>query len=157
MTIITYKNTMEYTFDNSRSGAKYNINGKWANHGEFLESVAKCYRGLDYVVNPNTSYDNGSDIEELKMSIKSSKATLASIYGNDFLEIVNTYFENVHSEVFTYMIDDDEMITEYQMNKAEFLQFVLRFAKLDKAKENLYKVRFSATTKKMVEWLVARA
>ena len=62
MTSITYTNNMPYSYDPTHRGAHYMIGNAYKNNGEFLESVAKFHRGLEYLVNPATSYDNGSDI-----------------------------------------------------------------------------------------------
>lgn len=154
-----YKNEMPYIFDNERKGAKYSMdNGAtWKNGGEFIESAIKFHLGLDYLVNPATTYDEGSDIESLNASVKSSKASLACIYGDSFNAIVNEYFENVHSTLWIYGIAVDESIIEYHMNKAEFKEFVEAFGKLEgdsKAKKN--KVRFKATSATMVQWFESR-
>ena len=97
MTSITYTNNMPYSYDPTHRGAHYMIGNAYKNNGEFLESVAKFHRGLEYLVNPATSYDNGSDIEELNASVKSSGASLACVYGFDMKTILDTSFANVHS------------------------------------------------------------
>lgn len=148
----TYTNTMPYMYDPTHARAHYNINGKYANRGEFCESVAKFHRGLDYITNPATSYDEGSDIESLNASVKSSGASLACIYG-DFDSILATYFTNVHSTLWIYMTIIDEEVIEYHMDKTEFLLFVQTFGVLAKESgSDLTKIRFKAESNKMLQW-----
>ena len=157
MTALTYVNTMPYTYDPDHRGAHYIIGEKYKNHGEFCESVAKFHRGLAYLVNPATSYSDGSDIEEISASVKSSNATLADVFGNSFESIVNTYVANVHSKLFIYMVDMGEQITEYHMNAKEFREFVESWAGLAvDSGTHLTKVRFKKTSGKMIKWLEER-
>ena len=154
-----YTNTMDYIFDNSRRGSKYSMDGRnsWKNHGEFLESVAKFHRGLEYLVNPATSYDTGSDIEEMNASVKSSNASLACIYGNSKEQIIKEYFKNVHSTLWIYMVDMGEQITEYHMNKKEFKEFLNEWANTAvESGSHLTKVRIKKTSGKMIKWLEER-
>lgn len=152
---LTYTNTMAYTYDPNHSGAHYKIGNAYKNHGEFCESIAKFHRGLEYLVNPATSYDKGSDIEELNASVKSSNASLADIFGNDFDTIANIYFENVHSELWIFIVDIGDEINEYHMNKEEFRLFLYTWAtlKVDSGKAKLMKIRFKAVSGKMIKWL----
>lgn len=157
MLAVTYTNTMPYEYDATHSGAHYLIGGKYKNNGEFAESVAKYHRDLDYLVNPATSYDNGSDIESLNASVKSSGASLARLYGNSKEEIIKTYFANVHSTLWIYVTKVDEEITEYHMNAEEFNEFLTEWG--ETAKESgthLTKVRLKKESKKMLRWLEAR-
>lgn len=154
-----YTNTMNYIFDNERRGSKYSMdNGNsFKNHGEFLESVAKFHRGLEYLVNPATSYDTGSDIEEMNASVKSSNASLACIYGNTKEQIIEEYFKNVHSTLWIYMVDMGEQITEYHMNAKEFKEFLNEWATTAvESGTHLTKVRIKKTSGKMVKWLEER-
>ena len=157
MKLYTYINNMPYTYDPNHRGAHYLIGEKYKNHGEFCESVAKFHRGLEYLVNPATSYDNGSDIESLNASVKSSNATLADVFGNTFDSIADTYFANVHSSLFIYIIDIDNEINEYHMNAKEFREFINAWAVLAKdSGTHLTKIRFKKTSGKMIQWLNER-
>ena len=148
---------MPYEYDPNHSGAHYLIGGKYKNNGEFAESVAKYHRGLDYLVNPATSYDNGSDIESLNASVKSSGASLARVYGNTKDEILNTYFANVHSTLWIYVSKVDDEITEYHMNAEEFKAFLEAWGEIAKESgTHLQKVRLKKESKKMMAWLEAR-
>lgn len=157
MNKVTYTNTMEYTYEPTHAGAHYKIGNAYKNHGEYLESVAKYHRGLDYLVNPNTSYDTGSDIEEMRASVKSSGASLARIYGNTLEQILNVYFANVHSTLWIFINDMGEEITEYHMNKEEFREFLYEFGTLAREnKTHLIKVRLKKVSGKMLKWLDER-
>lgn len=153
---INYHNEMNYIYDASRKGAKYQFGTKKAykNHGEFLESVAKFYRGFDYEINPATSYDTGDDIPQLKASVKSSNASLGCIYGDTFEDILNTYFSKVYSKLWIFINDIDNEITEYHMNASEFKEFLITFGQLGKdSKTKLNKIRIKKVSSKMLKWL----
>ena len=155
----TYLNPLNYTYNKAHSGSHYLINGEesYCNYGQLCESIAKAYRGLYTGNNPTTPYWEGSDIEEISASVKSSNATLADVFGNSFESIVNTYFANVHSKLFIYMVDMGEQITEYHMNAKEFREFVESWAGLAvDSGTHLTKVRFKKTSGKMIKWLEER-
>lgn len=157
MTTINYTNTMPYSYDPAHKGAHYLIGDAYKNAGEWFESVAKFHRGYDYLVNPATSYDMGSDIEELNASVKSSGASLANVFGNNFDQIRDTYFANVHSTLFIYMVAIDDQITEYHMNADEFKEFINEWAGLARdSYSHLLKIRFKKTSGKMIKWLEER-
>lgn len=151
-----YINEMPYIFDNERKGSKYSMDGgeTWKNHGEWCESVAKFHRGLEYLVNPRTKWDEGSDIEEIKASVKSSKSTLACIYGNTEEEIKNIYFETVHSTLWIFVVNIDEMITEYHMNAKEFREFLEVWGRTGiESGSHKTKMRITPVSGKMIKWL----
>lgn len=149
-----YTNNMPYTYDPTHKGAKYLIGDAYKNAGEWFESIAKFHRGYDYMVNPATSYDEGSDIEEMNASVKSGGASLACVYGPDMETILDTYFANVHSTLWIYMVNVGEEITEYHMNADEFREFLENWAGLSRESgSNLLKVRIKKTSGKMLHWL----
>lgn len=153
----TYTNYMPFSYDPSRKGAKYLIGDKYKNHGEFLESIAKFHRGLDYLVNPTTSWDTGSDIESIHASVKSSKSSLARLYGNSFEEIKKSYFANVASTCWIFMVDIGDEITEYHMDATEFSEFLDAFGATGiESGSHLMKIRIQAVSKKMLVWLEER-
>lgn len=156
---ISYTNNMPYIYSPDRKGAKYSMDGgqTYKNHGEFCESVAKFHRGLEYLVNPTTAWNEGDDIENLQASVKSGKCTLAPIYGNDFDTIINQYFNEVPSKLWIYVTDIDNTISEYHMNAEEFKSFLKVFGRLGKESgTHLTKVRILETSAKMLTWLDER-
>ena len=147
---------MPYIFNNEKKGSKYSVDGgqTFKNHGEYMESVAKYHRGLDYLVNPATSFDKGSDIESLRASVKSSNASLASVYGFSFDNIIKEYFTRVHSTLWIFMIDIEDKIIEYHMNKIEFEKFLYEWATLAiESGSHLTKIRIKKVSGKMIKWL----
>lgn len=142
---------INFLFDNSRKGAKYTLNGlNWMNHGEFAEIVTKNILGFESVKDANTAFDKGSDIPEIKASVKSSKASLTSMkLADTFEESMNEYFKRTHSEIFIYTVIIDENATLYMMNKKEFRLFMMNFSSLNERKV----IRFKATSGKMVKFL----
>lgn len=156
---VQYTATIPYFFNPNHKGAHYSFdNGKtYKNNGEFLESAAKHQRNLEYLINPATAYDQGSDIESLNASVKTPTASLACIYGNDKNDILEKYFKNVYSTLWIFMFMTNETVYEYHMNKAEFQEFLQIFGKLDRdAKTNKNKIRIKNLTKNMLEWLEDR-
>lgn len=157
----TYQNPIAYRYEPTKAGAKYSIDGiRYCNLGNLLESIAKAHRGLDYLVNPTTKWNEGSDIESEHMSIKSGKASLACIYGEDMKTILDTFFNGVASTTFTYMIMIDDQVSEYQMDASEFRTFVEKFGRLVKESGSpKHKVQLLATSGKTIAYLeeMARA
>lgn len=157
MTTITYTNEMPYTYDPTHSGSRYFIGGAYKNYGEFCESVVKFHMGLDYMVNPATSYMDGSDIESINASVKSSGASLACVYGADMDSILAEYFANVHSSLWIWVSMNGEEITEYHMNRNEFESFLRNWAGLAKESgSHKLKIRFKKESHKMLRWLDAQ-
>ena len=151
-----YTNTMPYIYDSTKSGSKYSMDGgqTYKNHGELMESIAKFHRGLEYLVNPTTSFDTGSDIEEINASVKSSKSSLARVYGNSFEQILDEYFARVHSTLWIFMVDIDEQVIEYHMNAKEFRTFLETWGATGiESGSHLMKVRIKSASGKMIKWL----
>lgn len=152
MKIITYINTLPYVYDPDHRGSHYLINGSktYKNRGELLESVAKFQRGLYTEVNPTTTWDNGSDIESEKASIKSSEASLGRGIGT-----LENYFKNVASKLFIWieLNDQTQEVTEYQMNKQEFFIFVSQFTRIHNMSNHKEQcIRFLKTSQRMRKW-----
>ena len=132
--------TIEYTFDPTRKGAKYSLDGiHYMNGGEFAEVATKAALGYDPHKDANTAYNEGSDIPEINASVKSSKATLVNMkLADNFDDSVRVYFQNTHSTCFIYT-----------MNAVEFKEFIYKFAGLN---ERGF-IRFKATSGKTIQWL----
>ena len=156
MTKKEYTITMAYEFHPERKGAKYKIGEKFKNFGEFCESVAKHERGLSYEVNPNTAWNTGSDIESEHASVKSGKASLARVHAETFDEILAIYFAGVASTKWIYMVQVDDTMIEYHMDRHEFEAFVRMFGRLGvESGKHEKKIKFLATTTKTIAWLEA--
>lgn len=146
--------SISYHFDPSHKGAPYTFDGSHhMNAGEFTEIMVKAHMGFDACKDANTPYDMGSDIPEINASVKSGKATLVNKkLGQNMEEVLDTYFQNVHSTSFIWgVVMDDELII-YTMNAKEFRPFIENFANFDKSRQV---VRFKATSGKMLKWLEA--
>lgn len=160
---VTYINQMEYEHKKGIRRAPYFIPGmdKGRNHGELCEHIAKHYRGIFTEVNPNTSFDKGSDIESEHASVKSSRFGLAENFGNakNPSEAIKYYFKNVVSTVFIYMIFNEQTqeVIEYRMNKSEFGKFIYYFSSPYVHKnDNKIEIRGRKDSKKMIKWLDAQ-
>lgn len=109
------------------------------------------------------AYDKSSDLDACgkHISIKASAFTLMS--GSlcegleSFDDIWNLYESRVHSDTFAYVTAEFEV---FEMNIAEFKQFVYRFAHVERESEKnggQAKIRLSKESQKMVKWLRERA
>lgn len=163
MTKNSYETTMPIEVTNNR-GAKYRLpeKAKGANHGELCESIVKWQLGLYTPNNPTTSYDNGSDIEELNASVKSSHASLGRTFGDskNTSEAIRYYFRHVHSTLFIWAHYDEKtrIMTEYHMDKKEFGRFVRTFmyCHMSNSKNHKMEIRFPSTSKKLIAWFEAQ-
>lgn len=147
---------LQYIFDAARKGAKYSVNnGKsWMNGGEFMEIIAKVIYGIDLLEkDANTPFDKGSDIPELEMSVKSSKATLCCPIGKNWNETITNYFQRVHSTNWGYVVMIDDTATVYEMNAKEFREFLETWANWDDSRKV---IRMKATSGKMIKWFEER-
>ena len=154
MKCTVFKQTLEHKYTD-HSGAHYLMSdGRYYNTGEFLEATDKNSRGLDWHKDANIPWNKGSDIEQTHTSVKSSKFTLASdLTGDTVEEVLEQYFEQVASTNWDYVIQIDEQIYIYNMNRDEFKAFVLQFARIDKTRRT---VRGLETSSKTVRWLEER-
>ena len=147
---------LNYEYHADRKGAKYTLDGvHFMNGGDFSELSDKFARGIDDISkDANTPFDKGSDIEELEISVKSSKATLTSTaLGESYDEIKTNYFQRVHSKSWDWVVIIEDEITIYNMNKAEFAEFMDTWATYCKDRKV---IRFKATSTKMIKWLEER-
>jgi hypothetical protein len=159
---VTYINTLPYTFDKKHPIAHYLLeDGVYRNHGEICESIVKHHLGLFTTVNKNTSWNNGSDIETLRSSVKSRGACIGRNFNgiHDPNKQLTYYFKNVASSNFIWVIWNEKTgeVVEFWMNKREFGAFVREFtyyARDSKMKD--LAIRFRQDTKKMRNWLEVR-
>lgn len=154
----TYEITLNYEYQADRKGAKYLIDGiKWANCGELIESIMKHHRNLPYLKNPTTKWNEGSDIESEQASVKSGKASVATIYGDSIEAILEIYMANVASQKFIYGIIIDNEMNEYEMDLCEFVDFVRVFGRLVKeAGHDRTKIQLLQTSGKTIKYLEER-
>ena len=131
-----------------------NSNCGYANHGIAKEQDVR-YTLLGYVEkHDNVPFDKGSDIEPLKMSVKSARFTLASkLNGETFEEMLDDFFSRVASLKFTYVTKDNE---GYVMDKEEFREFLEQFTTIQTASKKNgggKVVRAKSESKAMLAWL----
>lgn len=157
MTRITYTTPLEYQFIPAHRGAPYYIPEmeKFVNMGQLLEIFARAYRGLALGACDNKPWNEGSDIEEFSISIKSSGASLASIYAPTKRKIMDIYFTGCPSTEWLYMVIIDNEVIEYSMNKNEFKLFLENYADMtyESGHHDRTKLRFKKTSGKMLNWL----
>ena len=151
---ITAEIKTEYRFDSEHKGACYTLDGiHWMNLGEFAEIITKLVLGFEPKKDGNTPYNEGSDIEEINASVKSSRFTLVNKkLAETFEESIIEYFRTVHSTVWIYTVVIEDMVTLYYMNRKEFSDFLFAFTTLNE--RNV--VRCKATSGKMLKWFEER-
>lgn len=149
-----YIGLKRYVYDPDHKGAHYTFDGvKYMNAGEWCEAQYKHVLGLEGVKDANTAFDAGSDIETLHRSVKSSKATLTSeVLGRDMDTSLACYFERVASTSWAWVVPMDETLTVYVMDADEFKAFTELWASYT----NEGKIRYKATSGKMINWLEER-
>ena len=151
MTKSVYPLTIDYIYDSTHSGAHYTLDGvHYMNAGEWAEVATKAVLGYELSKDASTPFNEGSDIEEIHASVKSSRATLVNYRLADTFEgSVKRYFEEVASSVFIYTIVLEQEVTLYTMNATEFEDFIRQFSALNERGV----IRFRSTSTKMIAWL----
>ena len=147
--------TLDYVYDSNRKGAKYSLDGglTWGNGGEFKEAALKHCIGVPALKDANTPFDKGSDIPELKASVKSSRFTLTTeVLADTFEKSKEVFFRRVHSNKFIYVVIIENELTAYTMNKREFSEFLDNWASLNERGV----IRAKSTSTKMINWFEER-
>lgn len=136
-------------------GAPYSLDGEhWFNHGDLCEIADKSSRNLPLTKDANTPYDKGSDINDLRISCKSSHCTLVNkVLGYDYESVKAMYFATCHSTTWDYITIINDEIIIYTMDKEEFSKFMDAFAGFAKDRKT---IRFKNETLKMLKWLDER-
>lgn len=157
-----YVRHINLMYDSSRPRAPWSIDGiHHMNGGNRHECEVNDFFGYGFRYDTKAvPFDEGSDIEELKISVKSDGCSLACVYRNDKTtaktEIIAEYFERVHSTRWIYVIGRDNHSELYEMNATEFKEFVEQFGGLSKESgKTYYKIKIR-TTQKMEKWLMTR-
>ena len=108
----------------------------------------------------NVPFDKGSDIPEIKASLKSSAFTLVAaslINGETMTEQWIDYRKRVHSELFVYITKTG---VAFEMNIIEFEEFVFTWCGMERESAKNgggLKIRCKKESKKMIRWLEERA
>ena len=92
------------------------------NNGQYAQAVADFTLMKKDRASDSVKFDEGSDIPELKVSVKAERFTLAlNVNGETVAEQVTDYLERVHSTGWIYVSKNGY---GYGMNKAEFTEFL---------------------------------
>lgn len=155
MTRTEYTINFPFGYDPTHKGAPYTLDYEhYMNGGQFAELTDKLVKGFNSTYDANTPFDENSDIPETRTSVKSSKATLTTKQiGFDFDSIKACYFARVHSDNWDYVAIIDNTAIIYNMNAAEFSEFIDNWATYYKDRNV---IRFKATSGKMLRWLDER-
>ena len=120
---------------------------------------------LDYHFNgkhgkhDNLKWNEGSDLPEQNMSVKSSKFSLCAggqLHGNNINEMIEDFFARVASTVFAYVTKTYEV---YEMNATEFQEFLTEFGYLsyESGHHDKIKIKAKSESKIMLDWFKTRA
>lgn len=125
--------------------------------------LALCHHyNIERTAHDNIPYDKDSDLNACGKHISVKASAFSLMAGNlcegreDFDGIWNLYAERVHSDTFAYITAD---FTVYEMNLAEFKQFVYTFAHTERESEKnggAVKIRLRKESGKMLKWLAAK-
>lgn len=133
------------------------IERTYANSGMHAEQTLTYTLTHELRPHDHVPFDEGSDIPEYHMSVKSSKASLMS--GNRCESqtkegIIAEFIAKSASICFAYVIAD--FSKAYVMNGDEFTDFLMAFSGLTRESSKnggKAKVRLKAESKAMLEWL----
>ena len=153
---LTKENPLTYTFDGSRKGAKYTLDGEhYMNHGEYMECLVKAVLGFEPRKDANTRFDKGEDIPELNASVKSWNCGLTDMkLADNKEEFLRKFWEMSTATAYIWGYDYNDMVDVWIMDENEFKEFVNEFGSWD---EYCKKIRFKTCNRKINEWLAARA
>lgn len=100
----------------------------------------------------NTDFDEGSDIPEFELSVKSFHFTLTSkeLAGGSYEEMANDFFRRCPSKWFAYVTKDGIV---YIMTPTEFRQFLDLFHEMDTSSKGFRVIRGKREPKAMMQWL----
>ena len=144
-----------FKIENVALHQKAGINKEWALSLHFL--------GYCPTKHDKTPWNVGSDIEPLKMSVKSDRFSLTAggqLRGQSKAEMLDDYFNRVASKVFAYVTNDYEV---YEMNATEFRAFLecFTYTECDSSKNGgklkLRAYRENRNDNEMLKWLEERA
>lgn len=134
-----------------------NVPRTYSNNGQHAQQVLDFNLTGQLRKHDHVKWNEGSDIPERLMSVKSSKATLMSgsqCESTLYTEIIEEYFLKVASVQFAYVTADFQ--TAYIMNAVEFREFVTQFTYLTRESSKnggAVKIRFRQESSKMLYWL----
>lgn len=134
------------------------IERTYSNHGQHCEqmlayTLTNEMRSADHV-----PFDVDSDIPEFHMSVKSSRATLASaraMRSTTYMEQIDEFFARTASTCFAYVSMEN---VAYVMNADEFRAFLLQFSSFQRESSTNgggYKIRLNKESGKMLKYLTA--
>lgn len=107
----------------------------------------------------NLKWNEGSDLPEQKISVKSAKFSLCAggqLQGNNLSEMLNDYFARVASTIFAYVTRAYEV---YEMNACEFREFLnlfTYFTRESSKNKGSIKIKAKDESADMLKWLAAR-
>ena len=92
------------------------------NNGQYAQAIADYTLMRKDRASDSVKFDEGSDIPELRVSVKAERFTLAlNVNGETVTEQVTDYLNRVHSTGWIYVSKNGY---GYGMNKAEFTEFL---------------------------------
>lgn len=153
----------EMIYNPAKSRAPWTIDGiHHMNGGQRFEGSAHEYfEGAFTFDRKAVPFDKGSDIESLRISVKSHGCSLACLYrprtDTAKAEIITEYFQRTASEWWLWAEEPaHRQMVFYIMDATEFRQFLELFGELgQETGKDLWKIRVRSS-KKLVRWLEAQ-
>lgn len=155
---VNYTVRANYGYNPEHKGAPYFVEDKFFNFGNLCECAVSEWAGQGFGYDTKAvPFDKGSDIESINASVKSSGASLACLYGTSKEDIIDEYFNRVHSTEWIYVVEIDGEFNFYMMDANEFRAFLNEWATMARESDGVrFKVRFKKTSGKMIAWMDER-
>lgn len=130
------------------------------NAGQQAEHAFKEVKRFAQVVALNARYDIASDVEQVALSIKSARFTLANgnlMQGETLEQMIDYYIKTTAAQRTAYITKDNRV---FYMTHNELKAFLFQFGKLEKDSQmngGKVKVRMGHETKAVLAWLEGQA
>lgn len=131
-----------------------------ANVSQYRNNGQRVQQNLDFQLTgqlrkaDRVPFDQGSDIPEYRLSVKSYHFTLANnLSGETYEEMKADFFARCHSTHFAY-VTRSQLV--YIMNREQFAEFLDLFHELDRSSApngNKVVIRGKREPKAMIQWL----
>lgn len=128
----------------------YVVNGRPVNKGDTCELLVKIYFGVD-PVKDITMWRNGSDLNDLRISVKSPKASLCDDLRGDVDSQINAYCAGCHCTSVIWADFDGDTLEMWRMDMDTFKRFTKRFGRVSTDG----KLHYPTTSAMMRAWFKA--
>lgn len=128
----------------------YIINGRPVNRGDACELLVKIFYGIE-PVKDITMWRNGSDLNDMRISVKSDKASLCDDLRGDVDTQINEYCAHCHCNTVIWATFDGDVLEMWKMDLTTFKRFTKRFGRVSTDG----KLHYPTTSALMRSWFKA--